>query len=100
MLAKQLVQLRKQKVRTFAAGGKIQSVGAQNKAMGANIALAGAMGTTSKVMANMNTILNPQQIAQTTQNFSKAVMKMDMTDEMSTVRFGTFFVLCIYFFGS
>lgn len=83
LLAKQLVQLRKQKNRTYAANSKISSVGIQNKAMGANIALSGAMATTSKTMAEMNKIMRPEQIAGDMRKFQEANMKMEMTDEMS-----------------
>ncbi|XP_037046950.1 charged multivesicular body protein 2b-B-like [Bradysia coprophila] len=82
LLAKQLVQLRKQKNRTYAANSKISSVGMQNKTMGANIALAGAMKTTTKTMADMNKIMRPEAIAGDMKAFQMANMKMEMTDEM------------------
>ncbi|VVC92180.1 unnamed protein product [Leptidea sinapis] len=82
VLAKQLVQLRKQKTRMLTANSKISSVQIQNKAMGANIAIAGAMGTTAKTMGSMNKIMNPQQIARDMEAFKHASAKMDMTDEM------------------
>lgn len=50
--------------------------------MGANIAIAGAMGTTAKTMKNMNTVMNPHQIARDMEAFKHANAKMDMTDEM------------------
>lgn len=83
LLAKQLVQLRKQKNRTFAANSKISSVGFQNKNMGANIALTGAMATTTKTMGAMNKIMKPEGIASDMRAFQQANMKMEMTDEMS-----------------
>ena len=83
LLAKQLIQLRKQKTRTYAANSKISSIGFQNKNMGANIALSGAMATTSKTMANMNKIMRPEAIAGDMRAFQQANMKMEMTDEMS-----------------
>ncbi|XP_039285966.1 LOW QUALITY PROTEIN: charged multivesicular body protein 2b-like [Nilaparvata lugens] len=82
ILAKQLVQLRKQKNRTFAAGSKVQNIGVKNKAMGANMKLAEAMSTTAKTMQNMNDIMKPEKMAADMSNFSKAAMKMDMTEEM------------------
>ncbi|XP_059050125.1 charged multivesicular body protein 2b [Achroia grisella] len=82
ILAKQLVQLRKQKTRIYAANSKISSVQIQNKAMGANIAIANAMGTTAKTMGNMNKVMNPHQIAKDMEAFKQANAKMDMTDEM------------------
>ncbi|GLV34562.1 Charged multivesicular body protein 2b [Carabus blaptoides fortunei] len=82
ILAKQLINLRKQKTRTFAAGSKVQSIGAQNKAMAANVKLAGAMGTASKAMGATNRLLRPEKIAADARAFGEASMKMDMTDEM------------------
>ncbi|OWR41602.1 putative Charged multivesicular body protein 2B [Danaus plexippus plexippus] len=82
ILAKQLVQMRKQKTRMYAANSKISSVQIHNKAMGANIAIAGAMGTTAKTMGNINKILNPAQISKDMEAFKVASAKMDMTDEM------------------
>ncbi|GJQ72088.1 hypothetical protein Trydic_g3185 [Trypoxylus dichotomus] len=82
ILAKQLVQLRKQKTRTFQANSKIQSIGLQNKAMQANVKLADAMGVAGKTMADMNNILKPEQVAATVNAFGQASMKMDMTEEM------------------
>lgn len=51
--------------------------------MGANMKLADAMSTSTKTMRNMNSLFKPEQVAADMQNFSKAAMKMDMTDEMS-----------------
>ncbi|CAK1556363.1 unnamed protein product [Leptosia nina] len=82
ILAKQLVQLRNQKTRIYSANSKISSVQIHNKAMGANIAIAGAMGTTARTMGNMNKVMNPQQIAKDMDAFKHASAKMDMTDEM------------------
>lgn len=62
---------------------QISSVQIHNKAMGANIAIAGAMGTTAKTMGNMNKVMNPHQIAKDMEAFKQASHKMDMTDEMS-----------------
>nr|CAI5845909.1 unnamed protein product [Callosobruchus analis] len=82
LLAKQLVQLRKQKQRSYAASSKVTGIGYQNKAMGANMKLADAMGTAGKTMADMNRIMKPEQIAATVNAFSRENMKMEMTDEM------------------
>ncbi|XP_076059874.1 charged multivesicular body protein 2b-like isoform X1 [Oratosquilla oratoria] len=82
VLAKQLVQIRKQKARTYAANSRITSVAAQQKAMHANVKLSNAMGTASKTMANMNKIMKPEDIAKNMQDFEKAAMKMGMTEEI------------------
>ncbi|XP_047003051.1 charged multivesicular body protein 2b [Schistocerca americana] len=82
MLAKQLIQLRKQKNRTYAANSKIQSIGIQNKAMGANVALADAMSKTAKTMGAANQLMKPEQVAADMKAFGQASMKMEMTEEM------------------
>lgn len=82
LLAKQLVQLRKQKQRTYTANSKIQSIGQQNKTMGANVKLAEVMGIAGETMSDMNKMMKPEQIAASLNNFTKESMKMDMTDEM------------------
>uniref|UniRef100_D3TNI8 Putative assembly/vacuolar sorting protein n=1 Tax=Glossina morsitans morsitans TaxID=37546 RepID=D3TNI8_GLOMM len=82
ILAKQLVEIRKQKSRTFAANSKITSIGYQNKTIGTNVALSNAMGTTAKTMAEMNKVLRPEGIAANVRDFQQANMKMEMTDEM------------------
>lgn len=82
ILAKQLIQLRKQKTRTYAASSKVQSIGVSNKTMGANIKLANAMSTTAKTMTDMNKLMKPEQVAADMRAFSQASTKMDMTDEM------------------
>ncbi|GLG98041.1 Charged multivesicular body protein 2b-B [Gryllus bimaculatus] len=82
ILAKQLIQLRKQKTRTYAVNSKISGIAAQNKTMGANIKLADAMSTTAKTMGQMNALMKPEKIAADTKAFSQQMMKLDMTDEM------------------
>ncbi|XP_019880797.1 charged multivesicular body protein 2b-B [Aethina tumida] len=82
MLAKQLIQLRKQKNRSYNASSKVQGIQFQNKAMGANVKMANAMGVAGKTMADMNKLIRPEQIAATVNAFSKENMKMEMTDDM------------------
>ena len=53
MLAKQLVQLRKQKQRTYVASSQITAAGYTAKAMGANVRMAEAMGETTKTMGQV-----------------------------------------------
>lgn len=100
-LAKQLIQLRKQKSRTLAANSKITSVGYQNKSMGANIALTGAMASTAKTMGSMNKIMRPEAIAADMRAFQQANARIEMTDEMSrnlyVFEWVTFdFICCLY----
>lgn len=49
ILAKQLVQLRKQKTRTYAVSSKVTSMSTQTKVMSSQMKMAGAMSTTAKV---------------------------------------------------
>ena len=82
ILAKQLVNLRKQKTRSYAASSTITSVGVQTKAMHSNMKMANAMGATAKTMANVNKQMNPQKLAQTMQQFERENAKMEMSEEM------------------
>lgn len=82
ILAKQLIQIRKQKTRTYAAQGKVHSIGIQNKTMGSNIKMAEAMKNTADTMKNMNSIMKPEQIAASAQEFQQGITRMNMTDEM------------------
>lgn len=49
ILAKQLVQLRKQKTRTYAVSSKVTSMSTQTKLMNSQMKMAGAMSTSAKV---------------------------------------------------
>ncbi|XP_052243574.1 charged multivesicular body protein 2b-like isoform X2 [Dreissena polymorpha] len=82
VLAKQLVNLRKQKARSYNTGSKIQAVGTQQKLMHSNMKMAGAMGTTTKTMQQMNKVMDPQKTAKMMQEFTKESMKMEMSEEM------------------
>jgi len=82
ILAKQLVQVRKQKARTYTTSSKISSVGAQSKAMGSNVAIAGAMKSTTQAMGAINKQMNPQQVMKMMTEFEKESTKMDMSEEM------------------
>lgn len=82
ILAKQLVQLRKQKTRSLTARSKVQGIAMQNKMMGANVNLSNAVASTSKAMGNMNRLMQPQKVAADMKNFQMANTKMEMTEEM------------------
>lgn len=82
VLAKNLVQVRKQKARTYTASTKIQSIGSQTKAMHSSAKLADTMATTTKTMGAVNKELNPQGIMKTMQDFEKETMKMGMAEEI------------------
>lgn len=49
ILAKQLVQVRKQKCRTYAVSSKVTSMSTQTQVMNSQMKMAGAMATTAKV---------------------------------------------------
>ena len=59
--------------------------GAKNQAhtMGANVKLAETMGQTTKVMGQMNKLVDPQKVAKTMHDFEMANAKMEMTEETS-----------------
>ncbi|KAM6970778.1 charged multivesicular body protein 2Ba [Aplochiton taeniatus] len=82
ILAKQLVQLRKQKNRTYAVSSKVTSMSTQTKLMNSQMKMAGAMSATAKTMQAVNKKMDPQKTLQTMQNFQKENMKMGMTEDM------------------
>ncbi|XP_029981088.1 charged multivesicular body protein 2Ba [Sphaeramia orbicularis] len=82
ILAKQLVQLRKQKNRTYAVSSKVTSMSTQTKVMNSQMKMAGAMSTSAKTMAAVNKKMDPQKTLKTMQDFQKENMKMGMTEEM------------------
>ncbi|KAI9538258.1 Charged multivesicular body protein 2b [Dissostichus eleginoides] len=82
ILAKQLVQLRKQKNRTYAVSSKVTSMSTQTKLMNSQMKMAGAMASTAKTMQAVNKKMDPQKTLKTMQDFQKENMKMDMTEEM------------------
>ncbi|KAL3884117.1 hypothetical protein ACJMK2_030339 [Sinanodonta woodiana] len=82
ILAKQLVQLRKQKTRSYAAGSRVGAVGNQQKLMHSNMKMATAMGTTTKTMQQMNKVMDPMKTAKVMQEFEKESTKMGMSEEM------------------
>lgn len=75
--------MRKQKDRTYQANSKLKSVGFQNKNIGSQVAMTGALATTAKTMGDINKIMRPEAIGADMRAFQQANMKMEMTDEMS-----------------
>ncbi|KAL0963654.1 hypothetical protein UPYG_G00309150 [Umbra pygmaea] len=82
ILAKQLVQLRKQKNRTYAVSSKVTSMSTQTKVMNSQMKMAGAMSATAKTMQTVNKKMDPQKTLKTMQDFQKENMKMGMTEDM------------------
>ena len=82
VLAKQLVNLRKNKARSHQFSAQINGVGMQMKAMQSQQTMAIAMGKTSKIMTSMNKQMNPQELHKVMQNFSAENAKFEMTGEL------------------
>uniref|UniRef100_A0A8C2L2E3 Charged multivesicular body protein 2Ba n=1 Tax=Cyprinus carpio TaxID=7962 RepID=A0A8C2L2E3_CYPCA len=82
ILAKQLVQLRKQKNRTYAVSSKVTSMSTQTKVMNSQMKMAGAMSTTAKTMQTVNKKLDPKKTLETMQDFQKENLKIGMTEDM------------------
>lgn len=82
ILAKQLVQLRKQKTRSYAAGAKMSGISAQSKMMATNTKMAQSMASTTKTMASINKTMDPEKVAKTMQQFERENMKFEMSEEM------------------
>jgi len=82
ILAKQLVKVRNQKAQSFQASGHIQGLATQNTMMASNIKMANAMGTTAKTMEKMNKVMNPEEMAKVTQQYTQEHMKLGLTDEL------------------
>ncbi|XP_076841498.1 charged multivesicular body protein 2Ba isoform X2 [Brachyhypopomus gauderio] len=83
ILAKQLVQVRKQKNRTYAVSSKVTSMSTQTKVMNSQMKMAGAMSTTAKTMQAVNKKMDPKKTLMTMQDFQKENMKMEMTEDMT-----------------
>ncbi|XP_062390652.1 charged multivesicular body protein 2Ba isoform X2 [Sardina pilchardus] len=82
ILAKQLVQLRKQKNRTYAVSSKVTSMSTQTKVMNSQMKMAGAMSTSAKTMQTVNKKMDPQNTLKTMLDFQKENLKMGMTEDM------------------
>jgi len=82
ILAKQLIQIRKQKTRTYQVGSQVQSIGTQAKVMHSNMKMAESMAETTKAMQKMNKVMDPMKTAQTMKQFEMESAKMGMTEEM------------------
>jgi len=83
VLAKQLIQLRKQRTRTYQTSSKISAIKTQTQVMASNVKLGEAMKTTTKTMQNMNKLQDPAKTAAMLREFEQSNMKMNLTEEMS-----------------
>lgn len=82
ILAKQLVQLRAQKNRTYAVSSKVTSMQSHSSIMNSQMKMAGAVSKSAKAMQEVNKKMDPQKTLKTMQDFQKENMKMGMTEEM------------------
>lgn len=82
ILAKQLVQLRKQKNRTYAVSSKVSSMQTRTKLVNSQMKMADAMSASAKTMQAVNKKMDPEKTLKTMQDFQKENMKMGMTEEM------------------
>lgn len=86
MLAKNLVQVRTAKARTFQAGIQAGAIGTQARMAQADAKMMNVMGTTVGVMQNANNMANPEQNMQMLQEFDmqseKYKLNQEMTDEV------------------
>lgn len=81
-LAKQLINLRKQKTQNMAVSSRVMAIGHQTQTMHSTAKMAGAMSTASKTMGSVNAQMNPAQLQNTLKNFEMESTKMDMKEEM------------------
>lgn len=86
MLAKNLVQVRTAKARTFQAGIQAGAIGTQARMAQADAKMMNAMGTTVGVMQSANNMANPEQNMKMLQEFDmqseRYKLNQEMTDEV------------------
>jgi len=81
-LAKNLVQIRKQRERVFETKAHLGAVGMHASSMATQVAAAAAMGSVSQAMATANKAVDAKEISKMTLEFTKQTEKMKMTEEM------------------
>lgn len=86
MLAKNLVQVRNAKAKTFQAGVQVAAIGNQARMAQTDATMLGVMSAASGVMKNANEIANPEKHMQMVQDFDmqseKYKLNQEMTDEV------------------
>lgn len=86
MLAKNLVQVRNAKAKTFQAGIQMAAIGNQTKMATANAAMMNVMGQATGVMQTANLLSDPQKQMNMVQEFDmqseKYKLNQEMTDEV------------------
>lgn len=78
-LAKQLVKIRKEKVRAVGAKSKISSISSHANTIQVNNKLAQVMANSASAMSKVNQQVQPEKLAQTLNQFQAETTKMDMT---------------------
>lgn len=82
ILAKQIVQMRKQQERLTMTKGNISAVNYKQSTVGATQALSSAINTSNKVMGKMNAQMDISKMGQTIQQFQKQNELVSMNEEM------------------
>lgn len=86
ILAKQIVQIRKQQERLNVTKGNMTALSHKQTSLGAQQAMTQAMGTSANVMGKMNAQMDMQKMTETMKNFQKqselASMKEEMVDDV------------------
>jgi division protein CdvB (Snf7/Vps24/ESCRT-III family) len=86
ILAKQIVQMRKQQERLSSTKGNMQALSHKQTAMSATATVTQAMGTSANIMGKMNAQMDMQKMTSTMREFQKqnemASMKEDMIDDV------------------
>mmetsp|Transcript_57824 Transcript_57824/g.172630 ORF Transcript_57824/g.172630 Transcript_57824/m.172630 type:complete len:193 (-) Transcript_57824:631-1209(-) len=92
-LAKQLVQVRKQKEKCYNAKAQLGAVGMQTSAMASQVAAASAVGKVTEAMGSANKAMNPQEMAKVMNEFTRqneiAGLREEMMDEALSDAFDT-----------
>ncbi|KAK0422466.1 hypothetical protein QR680_007589 [Steinernema hermaphroditum] len=81
-LAKQLVQLRKQKTKNMGMGAKITAVGVQNRHMYSMGKMSDAVAASTKTMKTMQKQMPVEKLAKEMRDFQIAQEKMGITEDM------------------
>lgn len=83
MLAKNLVQVRNAKARTYQASIQAGAVGSQARMAQANATMMGVVDSTRQVMANANGLNDPQKHMRMMQDFEMETEKYKLNEEMT-----------------
>ncbi|VDK33533.1 unnamed protein product [Gongylonema pulchrum] len=82
VLAKQLLQLRKQKAKSLNMGARMNAISAKNREMYSMGRMADAVGKTTDTMKVMEKQLPPEKLAKNLDEFARAQERLGVTDEV------------------